>query len=223
MKSLEVTNMHTTDSQISPIMFETAWGWCGAWLGERGIVAFQLPVRQRARAEQLLRERSLLPARLRKHAGCPNPVPAFDQQAYPDKASSLPPAVKSHAVQLMRQVRRYFEGHTLAFDLALDWSQRTPFQCATWQALQQVPCGRTVTYGELAALAGRPGAARAAGHAMATNPIPLIVPCHRVIGANGAMCGFSADGGIPIKQRLLRFEAERTAKTAPKEKSIKLP
>jgi len=81
----------------------------------------------------------------------------------------------------------------------------TPLQLATWRALRQVPAGTTVTYGQLAAIAGRPGAARAIGSAMARNAVPLFVPCHRVVRSDGSVGQFAF--GTPLKQSLLRREA----------------
>jgi O-6-methylguanine DNA methyltransferase len=88
-------------------------------------------------------------------------------------------------------------------DVPLDL-RGTEFQCAVWTELRRVPYGRTISYGELAARAGRPGAARACGAANGSNPVPLFVPCHRTIGADGSLTGFG--GGLPLKQRLLALE-----------------
>jgi O-6-methylguanine DNA methyltransferase len=74
-----------------------------------------------------------------------------------------------------------------------------------WQAVRDIPFGETRTYGAIAAGLGRPGAARAMGRANATNPLPIVVPCHRVVGANGSLTGYA--GGVHIKQRLLEHEA----------------
>lgn len=97
-------------------------------------------------------------------------------------------------------------------DLPLDLSQLTDFQRAALNELQGIPSGTTRTYGELAARLGKPGGAQAIGRAMATNPFPLIYPCHRVIGANGKMTGFSTDGGVKMKEFLLRHEGALSGK-----------
>lgn len=81
----------------------------------------------------------------------------------------------------------------------------TPFQLTVWEAITGIPYGEHRSYGEIARTIGRPGAARAVGGACNRNPIPLIIPCHRVLGANGSLTGFA--GGIPVKQRLLALEA----------------
>lgn len=78
------------------------------------------------------------------------------------------------------------------------------FQAAVWKFLRQIPAGATMTYGEVAAKAGRPGSARAAGAAVGANPIPIVIPCHRVVGKNGSLTGFG--GGLPRKEWLLRHE-----------------
>lgn len=83
----------------------------------------------------------------------------------------------------------------------------TPFQHAIWRVLLSIPCGRTMTYSEIAIRLGKPKAARAVGMACGANPIPLIVPCHRVIAANGGLGGYSGRGGAVFKRELLRQEA----------------
>ncbi len=108
------------------------------------------------------------------------------------------------------RVRQHLEGVLDSFlDVPLDLSEVTDFDAAVYRALREIPAGTTTTYGELAALVGSPGAARAVGRAMATNPIPLIVPCHRVLAAGGQLHGFSAYGGILTKDRLLELEGVR--------------
>jgi methylated-DNA-[protein]-cysteine S-methyltransferase len=102
------------------------------------------------------------------------------------------------------QLQAYARGELRAFDLPLA-PAGTAWQRAVWQALTEIPYGETISYGELAALLGRPQAARAVGHANGSNPIPLIVPCHRVVGADGSLTGYG--GGLDIKERLLAHEA----------------
>ena len=107
------------------------------------------------------------------------------------------------------QVEAYFEGHRQWFDLALA-PQGSLFQQRVWQALQALPYGETTTYGRLALLLG--SSPRAVGRANATNPICLIVPCHRVVGSNGGLRGFAY--GIDLKQRLLEHERAHAAVSA---------
>ncbi|MER5267087.1 methylated-DNA--[protein]-cysteine S-methyltransferase [Actinosynnema sp. NPDC002837] len=101
------------------------------------------------------------------------------------------------------QLAEYFAGTRTAFDLPLD-PIGTPFQRTVWRALAEIPYGETVTYGELAQRLGRPSAARAVGLANGRNPIGIIVPCHRVVGANGDLTGYG--GGLERKRQLLDFE-----------------
>ena len=102
-----------------------------------------------------------------------------------------------------RELGDYFAGRRRAFDLALA-PGGTPFQRRVWNEISRIPYGETVSYGELAARAGAPGAARAAGAATGRNPLAIVVPCHRVIGTRGALTGYA--GGIDRKTRLLALE-----------------
>ncbi len=103
------------------------------------------------------------------------------------------------------QLREYFDGQRQSFDLPLQPAWGTPFQRAVWQALQRIPYGRTSTYGDIARNIGNPKAVRAVGAAIGQNPHSIIVPCHRVMGANGSLTGFA--GGLDRKQHLLHHEA----------------
>ncbi len=118
---------------------------------------------------------------------------------------------RGHLAAALRQLRDYFAGRRSTFDLPLDLAG-TAYQQRVWSALQRVPFGRTLSYGELAARLGAPGGARAVGRACATNPVPIVVPCHRVVGGDGALHGY--DGGLWRKQRLLELEHARTPQTA---------
>jgi methylated-DNA-[protein]-cysteine S-methyltransferase len=102
------------------------------------------------------------------------------------------------------QLAEYFAGERTDFDLPLA-PAGTPFQLEVWEALRGIPYGETETYGELAARVGRPGSARAVGAANGRNPISIVVPCHRVVGAAGALTGYA--GGLEAKERLLAHEA----------------
>jgi methylated-DNA-[protein]-cysteine S-methyltransferase len=104
----------------------------------------------------------------------------------------------------VQQLQAYFAGQRKDFDLPLDLRRGTPFQQAAWQALRALPYGATTSYGALSAAIGRPRAMRAVGAAIGRNPVSIIVPCHRVIGANGALTGYA--GGLPRKQALLQLE-----------------
>lgn len=104
------------------------------------------------------------------------------------------------------QLREYFTGHRRRFDLPLA-PRGTPFQRAAWRALADIPYGETRSYAQQAAALGKPTATRAVGAANGRNPLPIIVPCHRVIGASGALTGFG--GGVEVKRWLLTHEAAR--------------
>jgi methylated-DNA-[protein]-cysteine S-methyltransferase len=106
--------------------------------------------------------------------------------------------------EAIAQLDAYFNGRLRRFDLALA-PEGTPFQREVWSALTDIPYGETVSYSELARRIGRPAASRAVGAANGKNPLPIVVPCHRVIGANGSLTGFG--GGLAIKRRLLELEA----------------
>ncbi len=108
--------------------------------------------------------------------------------------------------QVRQCLERYFEGDNDALDeIVLDLSNAPPFFGAAWEACRNIPAGETRSYAWLAAEAGRPNAARAAGQAMARNPLALVIPCHRVIGSSGDLHGYGA-GGLAVKARLLQME-----------------
>ena len=102
-----------------------------------------------------------------------------------------------------RQLAAYFDGKTTTFDLPLK-PEGTPFQMAVWEALQEIPYGETISYGELARRIGRPKASRAVGAANGANPLPIIIPCHRVIGSDKSLTGFG--GVLDVKAYLLEHE-----------------
>ena len=108
------------------------------------------------------------------------------------------------------QLRAYFAGERQAFELPLA-PRGTEFQQAVWSALQQIPYGETTTYSTIAERIGRPAAVRAVGAANGANPIPIIIPCHRVIGASGSLTGFG--GGLDVKRQLLALEARVAGQT----------
>ena len=130
----------------------------------------------------------------------------FSEDAHPKPLSNIDihvdpqhPVVKS----TLDQLGEYFNGARTAFDVSLDL-RGTEFQVATWKSLAEIPFGKTISYGEQAALIGRPKAVRAVGGANGRNPVAIVLPCHRVIGANGSLTGFG--GGIAVKQWLLQHE-----------------
>lgn len=123
------------------------------------------------------------------------PPPGFDRSSRNDHAPLLR--------QARRELEEYAGGRRKRFGLPFEL-EGTHFQCEVWKALLEIPFGEVRTYGELARALGRQGAARAAGAAAAKNPLPVIVPCHRLIGSGGALTGFS--GGVEIKKLLLERE-----------------
>ncbi len=105
--------------------------------------------------------------------------------------------------ETVRQLGAYFDGRLRVFKLPLA-PQGTPFQRAVWEALLAIPYGTTTSYGEIAERVGRPRAVRAVGAANGANPIPIVIPCHRIIGKSGALTGYG--GGLSIKEHLLKLE-----------------
>ena len=126
----------------------------------------------------------------------------WDGEAPPEEAIEGGSDTLDAAVE---QIREYFAGARTTFDLPLDLGG-TPFQQKVWQELGSIPFGTTISYGEQARRIGRPKAARAVGAANGRNPVPVVLPCHRVIGSGGALTGFG--GGLDTKRILLRHEAE---------------
>ena len=123
-------------------------------------------------------------------------------------ASRVSPRVLALPARLdpvARQLEEYFAGHRRQFELALDLRLSHGFRCAVLTELRAVRYGTTVSYTQLAEAAGRPRAVRAVGSACATNPIPIIIPCHRVLRSDGSLGGYA--GGLPVKQALLDLEA----------------
>lgn len=115
--------------------------------------------------------------------------------------------------RFQRQVQAYFRGETFAFDVELNVDDLTRFQRQVVAKCRAIPPGRTLSYGELARQAGKPGAARAVGGVMSHNRLPIVVPCHRVVRSDGSLGGFSSPGGLKDKERLLALE-RRAAATA---------
>jgi methylated-DNA-[protein]-cysteine S-methyltransferase len=117
-------------------------------------------------------------------------------------AGGVPPALLAGAVD---QLRAYFAGELTEFDVPLSVPGGSAFERAVWAAMREIPYGQMRTYGEIAAQTGDPGGARAVGVACNRNPLPLVVPCHRVVGAGGKLVGFG--GGLPRKRFLLELES----------------
>lgn len=176
-------------------VFETAGGFCAiAWSGT-GIARFQLPAASADATERNLRRR------------------------LPNAAPGTPPPDVARVVEA---ARRYFAGERIDFsDVPLDLAGQDEFFQRIYAALRRVGWGRTTTYGSLAKeLGAGPEAARDVGQAMASNPVPLIIPCHRVLAAGGKVGGFSAPGGSTAKLRMLELEGVRVGPPEPAQRSL---
>lgn len=128
--------------------------------------------------------------------------------SFHSRGRPTPGSLTGLLAELARQLDAYFAGRLETFDLPLA-PAGTPFQQDVWRMLLQIPYGRTWTYSDLARRIGRPDAVRAVGAANGANPIPIVIPCHRVIGTNGKLVGFG--GGLETKQRLLLLESGQQA------------
>ena len=104
---------------------------------------------------------------------------------------------------ILNEIHAYLRGELREFAIPIDL-RGTEFQCNVWNAIAAIPYGETTTYGEIAESIGRPKATRAVGQATGANPVPLVIPCHRVLGTSGGLTGFG--GGLPLKERLLGLE-----------------
>ncbi|MCG3151845.1 MAG: Methylated-DNA--protein-cysteine methyltransferase [bacterium] len=165
--------------------------WCGAILGPAGFLVFAFADQSQSQAEAHLLEQ--LNRRLPGWTVGPLAAP----EAH----------VSASFAQAQAAFARFGTGVPEPFHLPLDYQLGTPFQQQVWQTLKQIPWGTTVSYGELASRIGRPQAARAVGNANGANVLAPVVPCHRVIQADGTLGGYG--GGLPLKQRLLRAEGVR--------------
>jgi methylated-DNA-[protein]-cysteine S-methyltransferase len=178
-----------TDAPMCYSLFETSIGQVGvAWSG-RGLTRLQLPEASAAATERRLRGRS--------HT----------------VAQSEPPAPVRRAIA---SIQKYLAGEETDFaQLELDLTGVSSFHRRIYGAARCVGWGETTTYGALARQAGLPGAARAVGQAMGRNPLPIIIPCHRVLASGNKVGGFSSFGGTNTKQRLLALEGVRLDQAAP--------
>jgi methylated-DNA-[protein]-cysteine S-methyltransferase len=165
-------------------LFKTAKGEAGFALSPAGIRQVILP--------------GLKPARIREQL-----AEALDEVA----SGGFPPPPL--AQRFVEEAKAYFEGQPAAFDLPVDLPEASAFELKVYRALQKVGYGQVRSYGWLAEKVGAPAGARAVGAALAKNPVPLIVPCHRIVRADGSLGGFSAAGGARLKQWMLKLEAKK--------------
>jgi methylated-DNA-[protein]-cysteine S-methyltransferase len=168
-------------------LFDTAIGRCGIAWGPRGIVGVQLPERQATATHKRL------------------------QRRYPDVPDASPPPEVRQAIDDIIALLRG-ESRELS-NVVLDMGGIPEFRHRLYAALRDIPAGSTITYGDLAVRIGDGCTARDVGEAMGKNPFPIIVPCHRVLAANGKMGGFSAPGGVATKLRMLNIEQARIGNT----------
>jgi len=164
-------------------LFDTAIGPCGIAWGEHGVLSLQLPEVDAAHTRRRLAHR------------------------FPDLHDAAPPAPIAQAIA---DIQRLLQGERADLrTIALDMAGVPSFDQRVYDATRQILPGQTLSYGELAARLGEPGAARSVGQALGRNPFAIIVPCHRVLAAGGGYGGFSAPGGVTTKLRLLAIEGAR--------------
>ena len=170
-------------------VFETALGACALAWGEGGVLGVRFPDPDRAALRDAVR------------------------RVWPQAA----PAEPSGAVaQTLIDIQAHCRGEPRSFaDALLDLRGVPEFHRQVYAAARAIPCGQTLTYGEMAARLGAPGAARAVGEALGRNPRPIIVPCHRILAAGGGKGGFSAPGGVGAKMRLLEIEGALAVERLP--------
>jgi len=164
-------------------LFDTSIGHCAIVWGRRGIVSLQLP----EGSEETTRTRVL-----RRYPGAHEEVPSPEVDAAVEEIRSL---LRGHARDLSA--------------IALDMDQVPDFDRRVYEIARTIPAGETTTYGEIAARLGDPALSRAVGQALGRNPVPLVVPCHRVLAAGGKPGGFSAAGGVTTKKQLLEIEGAK--------------
>jgi methylated-DNA-[protein]-cysteine S-methyltransferase len=165
-------------------LFETPIGLCGLAWGDQGLIGVQLPEAAPGAAWARLRRR------------------------YPDAVEGPPPPAVQRAIERINDLLA--GGRDDLTDVILDLATVAPFNRRVYEVARAIPPGETSTYGQIAKAVGEPGAARAVGRAMGDNPWPIIVPCHRVLGADGKSGGFSAPGGVETKARMLTIERAKT-------------
>lgn len=186
-------------SLLRSVVFDTALGFFAVSFSEHGLTRTVLPEPDAAAARRRLVGRGVDPTTI-----------AGDN-------TRLPRAVD----EVIGAVRRYAGGEPVDFRFAaLDYGKAGAFERDIWEAARTLAHGEIVTYGELAARAGHQGMARETGAALGRNPLPLVVPCHRIAAANGRTGGFSAPGGVSTKLRLLEHEGARRAPDVPAQGSF---
>jgi O-6-methylguanine DNA methyltransferase len=173
-------------------VFKTHWGWTGLAATDQGLCVVILPRQSKQDTERIL-------VRELRRAGFAEQTSEVDAQQ---------PDAQRWAKQGVEQLTRYFIGTVRTIDLGLDLRTGTPFQRRVWRLATSIPYGRVRSYGWLAVRLGGRQHARAVGLALGANPVPIVVPCHRIVSHDGSLGGFS--GGLPIKRKLLALEGSLT-------------
>jgi len=163
-------------NEFSYVTFSTNMGWVGILGSAKGLLCITLPQRSAREAQ-----RQLLKSKIHNATWAPH---LFDD--------------------IIQRFGLYFSGHRVIFPDELDFSGATPFQRQVWEETRLIPYGETRSYAWVARQVGKPKAARGIGQAMASNPLPIIIPCHRVIASDGKLGGFG--GGLEMKRQLLALE-----------------
>jgi methylated-DNA-[protein]-cysteine S-methyltransferase len=175
----QTDNSRSTTMPSHYCLFDTAIGACGVAWSELGLTRLQLPESDRGATESRLRTRA-----------------AMASQAAPAEID-----------ELIANIQAYMTGVRVDFTaVAIDLTEVEPFEQKVYAAARAIPFGQTLSYGELARQIGLPGAARAVGQALGRNPVPIIIPCHRILAKGHRIGGFSAPGGALTKERLLALE-----------------
>ncbi len=159
------------------VVFETDMGWIGIVGTEKGIIKTTLPLTDKVSISESF------------------------EKIYGNEANSIKLSYLSDAATLLK---RYFKGQKVDFPFSLDISKYTDFQAKVWKITRTIPYGELRSYKWVAHQAGNPKSARAVGQALASNPIPIIIPCHRVVSTNGDLKGFT--GGLELKEKLIKLE-----------------
>ena len=161
-------------------VFETSWGWCGAVAGEKGLIRIVLPLPEKE--EIIARIYLLSGGRLIK---------------------------RGKIEEAEERIKKYFLGENPDLNVPLDFSCSTFFRKQVWEYVRSIPYGKVETYSKIGERIGNPKACRAVGGALSSNPFPILVPCHRVVGTDRGLGGFSAPEGIKLKIRMLKLEGIR--------------
>jgi O-6-methylguanine DNA methyltransferase len=196
------------DRRIKRAIFDTPLGWVGVAASDHGICRVILPNKDKREVEQELAD---FPSAGNARRNPNHPQTLF----FTGGGLGVPPIAKGGAggterilAKTLKLLKRYFSGARVSFDLPLDMRYYTAFQQSVWKATAEISHGETRSYAWIAKRVKNPKAARAVGQAMGANPVPIIVPCHRVISSAGTLGGFST--GVGMKKKLLELEKKKS-------------